>query len=178
MLIDGYDVVRGFGDAVTDPVALSRKIAIALSESDEQKACAALTAEIDAISSKPVRTQAAQFKAQKQIEALSSRWPPLAAALDAKKRELTLALSNDASVYFRPGTVAGVYEDLITDEQFAAFAAIEAEQAKDPHRCMICMDLSTVVDNRGVVYWTKGKAHRIGALGETVPAGASLSKPK
>jgi hypothetical protein len=179
-IVDGYDVVLGFGQAAVDPVALSAKVTPQLATTVEAGACASLSQAINAaaLSQAQSTSQAIYNERTAALNALIAKWGPLSAALDARHTALNVALDQDPSVHFTPGSFDSVKEDFLLDPQFATLSAITDAQAVNPQRCMICIDTTLVVDNRGTLYWTQAGGiwtqALITTLGATVPDGATL----
>jgi hypothetical protein len=184
---DGYDIVRGFGDAALDPVATNQRIADDLMASDEAKTRAVKHAQIEgayvrvrAASQASANAHAVGDRATEQAQAkiaaefvaeaekLMADLPAMNKALDSRRQ----ALIQERGVYFTPGGGQHGNECLCTDAQVAQWRALEKPGYA------VSLGLDQIPDNCGVRFWTNSKGKwsgkEITKLGETVPEDAIL----
>ena len=173
--IDGYKVISGFAVAATDPEATneaSKELILAL---PELKAINDLKSEIAAQQlicvnliglNRPLdKDESAQFTAaQNQIAVLNAQMPALQSAYDEAATQCWL----DNQKFFTPGPGEG----FISDDDFATLSA-KYESLADHTR--LCLDGTTVSDNRDRIYWIKGDMWvqtLVATIGQSIPSGA------
>ncbi|MBU1080896.1 MAG: hypothetical protein KKB59_10460 [Spirochaetes bacterium] len=185
--VDGYEIVRYFGDAQVDPVATWSKIQdkiLALPELAQMNSVKAkITAQAqtgqDAFNLAAAAEKSGNFKAatsyQAQYQAAVAAIPvleeeltPLAAAFDAARS----ALFEANAAYFTPGPG----ESIISDADYEVLKAKADALASNQQ---LTVSGTYVADNRGKAWWAKDgtwKRETTEQLGVPIPPGAILEE--
>jgi len=181
--IDGFDILLGFSDPVTDPVATSIKIGPLVQSFPEMKQVAAIKQQISDAEQRAfsasqqmqaatrIRNQAQYAaaqplwaKAQSDIESLRAQLLPLTSTIETKRRALWV--SN--AVYCNPGSSTGtdgsvVYESLMpeTDAEYndgktghITATVLKAAFDAQAKNQATKIDGTYVPDYRGITFWS------------------------
>lgn len=181
--IDGYDIIRAFGEMLIDPMATKNILMELHDKTDEAKA---VERKANEIKQKSVNRKEAYFAAKearkkgdkineaKQMNLVELRFEQIK-ILEAemrdlleKKKEKDIQLWKENIVYFEPK--AG--EQIITDEQYEQLGA--AFMAAEANANYIDVNGQEVVNNKGVKYVKDGQVFEVDKIG-VEPDGLLLS---